>query len=318
MREKIATFLNNIRWKASLKRRRAILSRADKKKKSDTPIFQKRKKQLILNFEKFKILKTFWNNLKHLIILMSIILIATIIFIIAGPTFKIKNVNIIRTDDLTNINIAYKSIESIRWQHILAHSSTDLLNKFQKYQENIKNIQVKTILPNTLKIIVESYIWYFNTTINQKQYIITQNGTLIPSKVNSELKTIQIIWEFDNNSFLDYKQIFKQQDIEVILNTIQTLEENIITLTIKDINYFITEKELHITLKNNTQLIYSLVNNMEKQIEKTVIFHTEKTNLEKNDIIYIDFRVKNKVFYCEQESASDCKRNLSDLYPYKK
>jgi cell division septal protein FtsQ len=56
----------------------------------------------------------------------------------------------------------------------------DLFNKFKNYQDNVKSIDSSIILPHTLRIEIESYKELFNVIINEKPYILLENGTLVP------------------------------------------------------------------------------------------------------------------------------------------
>ena len=245
------------------------------------------------------------------------LLIWTTIFLLFWPYFKIKNINIIKEDEITNINIAYKWIDYLRWKSIFSIDKKDILEKLTSYQQNIKYIEVKTILPNTLKITIRSYNWIFNTNTdwNSKNYIIVENWTLIPSTVNKELKTIKIINNTNENinNFLDYRKIYEEKYIKNIEYLVNKLEENIIDLKILDLNYYIIERELHIKIQNNL-LIYSLNNYLDEQIEKTVIFNKEHHKLKNEWIYYTDLRIPFKIFYCPTDEEYKCIQNIKSLY----
>ncbi len=49
----------------------------------------------------------------------------------------------------------------------------------------------------------------FNIAINDKSYILVENGTLIPSKPSKNLQNLTIIKEIDKNKFIEYKKIFE-------------------------------------------------------------------------------------------------------------
>ncbi|QFR38770.1 hypothetical protein A9Q91_00865 [Candidatus Gracilibacteria bacterium 28_42_T64] len=233
---------------------------------------------------------------------------------IFGPLLTVKNINIIKKDDITNINIAYKAIESIRGNRIFTLDRDTILKKLTNYQQNITDIELKIKFPNTLIIHIESSKGVFNTTINKKQYIITRKGTLIPKKHSNELRTIDILYNFNENVFLDYKDIFQETYIGRINSTIKGLEENIIDLKIKNIQYYPIEREMHIILGNNTQLLFSIHTDTNKQIKKTAIFNREHIKLNDASLIYMDLRIKNKVFYCTSEDEYICNQNLKKIY----
>jgi hypothetical protein len=51
-----------------------------------------------------------------------------------------------------------------------------------------------------------------------------------------------------------------------------------------------------------------------EQIEKIVIFNKEYLDINNETIIYIDLRIKNKVFYCLNENEVQCNLNLKSIY----
>jgi hypothetical protein len=212
------------------------------------------------------------------------------------------------------MNIAYNAVDKYRWKNILSVDKKDILKNLKDYQQNIKNINLKISLPNTLKININSYKALFNTEINNKKYIITANWVLVPHSNIDNLKNIQIIKKFDKNIFFDYKKIFNDSLIKNISYIINNLKENIINLKIENIKYYVTERELHIKTKQNTILIFNINSNINEQIKKITIFNKEQKSINTNDIIYFDLRVKNKIFYCSTENEYQCYQNLKNIY----
>jgi len=243
------------------------------------------------------------------------IIVFIIIFVIFGPYFTIKNVNILKKDNLTNINIAYKAIDSIRWRSIFSVKEKDIYDKLKIYQHNIKDIDINTTLPNNLKITIESYKWLFNTVVNNKTYTITENGTLVPNKPEEWYKNLKVINNTPDeiNKFLDYKDVFDEKYINDIFTLVNKIEENIIDIKVQDITYYIIEREVHIKTTNNL-LLFSLDEDIIEQIEKTVVFHKQYHYLEKYGIYYSDFRIPNKVFYCPIEEEFRCIQNIKRIY----
>jgi hypothetical protein len=80
--------------------------------------------------------------------------------------------------------------------------------------------------------------------------------------------------------------------------------------------YFPIEREVHIDLKTGTKLIFDLMGEADEQIEKLLIFHKEQFNLKETKFIYIDLRIKNKIFFCNQEDEYKCILNLKNTYSY--
>jgi len=210
--------------------------------------------------------------------------------------------------------ISYKAVENYRWKPIWQPEKSDILKNLQNYQHNIKSIKTYIKLPNTLKIIIDSYKWVFNTTINDKTFTITENGTLIPAMYSEEYPELKIVNKIDKSKFLDYKKVFDTISLAKISSIDKSLKENIINLKIKSNTYYVVERELHIETEKNVRIIFDLNWNPKEQIEKLAIFNKEHLDINKTPFVYIDLRIKNKVFYCTTEEEYKCIQNLKSIY----
>jgi hypothetical protein len=75
---------------------------------------------------------------------------------------------------------------------------------------------------------------------------------------SQELKELKIKNKFEKNKFLDYKKTLDTEYIIKISTIIKSIQENIISLKIKELNYYVIERELHIETEKNTTLIFDL------------------------------------------------------------
>lgn len=303
---KNTSFLSHSKRKNN--RNRLILSKIEQ-----TSFIKKRNSYVIknINLDVFKIL---WNNKNNYYIWFSLILFFLLIYVIAWPIFKVKNIEIIKQDNITNMLIAYKAVENFRWDSIFNIEKKEVLNRLKDYQHNIRDIKTNITLPNTIRIIIDSHKWIFNTTVNDKSFIITENGTFIPSSFSEELDKLKLITKWLNNKFIDYKRILDSKYINKIYKIKNSIEENLISIQLEELTYYITERELHIETTNNTTFIFDLNVEPNEQIEKISIFNKEHLNIEKNSIMYIDLRIKNKVFYCTTENEYQCIQNIKSIY----
>jgi len=87
-----------------------------------------------------------------------------------------------------------------------------------------------------------------------------------------------------------------------------------LSLQIKNLHYFVTQRELAVETETGIYLFFDLNKDIEPQIEKLVIFNKEDGDISKKNIIYIDNRVSNKIFYCDTESEYKCRKNLKEIY----
>ncbi len=257
------------------------------------------------------------SHLKILYIFFLIFLAGGSLLVLYWPFFKIKTIEIIRKDDITDINIAYKSLEDYRDRLIFSINTKDIAEQLKLYQKNISDVSIKTVFPDTLKITVWSYKWVFSTVINEKNYIVTSNGVLVPGKWWSDLQILKFTQQYATiNGILDYKEVFSAEYIEKIIEILNKIRYNLLTSQIKALYYFPKEREVHVDT-DTTKLIFDIDGDIEDQIKRLVVFTKEKSNIKKTWILYIDLRIKNKIFFCTLETEFDCRKNLNYFYQYK-
>ncbi len=306
IKNKITNFLNKSNKKDSISK--LVLNNMERNP------FTKKRRTFVIKNNHIEKLKIFWNNITHYYMFILFILIISIIFVWFWPVFKITNINIIKKDSTTNMDISYKSVDDFRWISIWTVDKNSILKNLQNYQQNIANIKLDIVLPNSLNIIIDSYKWVFNTNINWKTYIITENWSLIPSSYSTELKELVVKNDFDKNVFLDYKKILDGEYIKKIYSTYDFMKNNFISIKINKIVYYEVEREIHMTTDKNTILIFDLDGEIKNQIEKLAIFNKELLDINKIPLIYIDLRINNKIFYCTEAEKIQCNINLKSIY----
>lgn len=302
-----------------------------RKERKNKVLFKMPKKKGFLNKRKnFDIKINLWNKLKFFkknyipyYLIFWLILSISIVFIILWPLFRIEKINIIKKDWITNINIAYKSIEDFRWISIFNIEKTEVLNKLKDYQENIKDINLKLDFPKTMDITIESFKEKFNININWKNYILLENWALVPTiNKNKNLKDLEVIKNIEKTKILDYKVVFDMQYIQKIEEIEKKVRENIGSIEINILKYYEKERELHLIVNNITRLIFSLDNNIsiDEQIKNLAVLDRENSKISNNDKIYVDLRIKWKVFLCStawdnpKQKENICIENLSYIY----
>lgn len=285
--------------------------------KKESPKFTKKRKNINIDFSKIKI----WNNNRKKIIPYFLITIFLLIIIwiisILSPIFKIKYIEITKMDNITNMDIAYKSVEDFRWKTIFNIKEIDVFNKLKNYQDNIRILDLNIKLPNTLKIKIGSFKKLYNVNIKGKNYIILENGSLVPkNNIDKELDIITVIKDFSESMFFDYRNVFEAEYILKIKEIQRVVKDNIIDINIKELKYYENERELHIITKNDVILIFSLnsADSIENQIRNLIIFNNESEQISKSDIYYIDLRIKDKIFYCPSENSAQCNKNIKSIY----
>lgn len=276
----------------------------------------KKRKHIKISFEflrHFELLKR--KNIPYFLICLAFLVIISITLII-WPFFRVKYIEITKKDNITNMDIAYKALENLRWQQMFKMNELDIFNRLKNYQENIQSVELNLSLPSTIKIKIGSHKEVFNIIINEKSYILLENGAIIPSNHSKNLKLLNTITNIDKNKFIEYKQVFKPIYIRKISNILKRFEQNFLNIQIKDLYYYEIWKELHIELESGTLLIFSIDDNAleDVQIEKLAIFNKDHFEINNWNFVYIDLRVNNKIFYCSVENKVQCDANLRGIY----
>jgi hypothetical protein len=92
------------------------------------------------------------------------------------------------------------------------------------------------------------------------------------------------------------------------------LKDNIVNLVINNIIYYKTSREVHFIINNKTRIIFNIEWDLEEKLKQIFVFSKEKINITKPGIIYIDNRVKSKIFYCPETEIKQCIENLNYIY----
>lgn len=274
-----------------------------------------KRKQLSIRFSQFQHFKHIFEYKSAIIATLVIITLSWIAFLLYWPVYTVKFINIIRQDSITNIDLAYNALSDIRGKRILEIQDSLISQKIYNYQNNIQVVDIDINFPNTLEIYLLSYPVYFQTIIGEKSFYITQNGALVPGKPNTEYKTMILKNGVQSNVFPDYKKFFEQEDIQNMYEAVYYFEQNIVGTQIKNILYYQTQREVHFELENGNIIIYTLEKDLKPQIKKTAIFHTEHKQISDDNLIYLDMRISNKIFYCDDENQRQCNLNLKKIYP---
>ncbi len=277
--------------------------------------FKKRKNKRILKALQVLDINISKNNIIYIYLWVLIIIVSIVAFMILGPYFKVQTINIVRQDNLSNINIAYKSLENIRDTHIMANDERTLEKNIKSYQENIKSVSVSRDFPDKLDITLKSYEPIFNTKINEKNYIILENGSFVPEKENPSLRNLNIITSKISSSIPDYKNVIEAEYMAQIQRIYNEIKSNMIRINILDMSYYPIEREVIVDIEGGTKLIFDLESDIRPQVKRLSVFDAENRQIDLPGIIYIDLRIKDKVFFCTTETEYQCVINLKNIYP---
>jgi hypothetical protein len=108
--KKIKNLIN--KYTKKTKRPKPLKNKLILSKMEQTTFIKKRKSIKInsINFKQF----SFFNKKNHYIILMIIIILFLIVYSIISTNLKVKFIEIIKQDNITNMNIAYNAVDKYR------------------------------------------------------------------------------------------------------------------------------------------------------------------------------------------------------------
>jgi len=137
--------------------------------------------------------------------------------------------------------------------------------------------------------------------IEQKCLLNQVGQAIFDQEENLELMTISI--RGLTQPIVDREQVIPTDHMEYMLGALQYYK-NVMGLDILGIEYLPIEREMHLKTANNLFLWISLERDYKEQIDK---LHTiyEAAELNKEDLAYIDLRIKEKVIYCPRNSSCD-------------
>ena len=137
--------------------------------------------------------------------------------------------------------------------------------------------------------------------IEQKCLLNRIGQALFDQEENLELMTVSI--HGLTQPIVDRQQVIPADHMKYMLEAIQYFK-NVMGLDILGIGYLPIEREMHLKTANNLMLWISLERDYKEQIDK---LHTiyESAGLNKEDLAYIDLRIKEKVIYCPRNSSCD-------------
>jgi len=288
-------------------------------RENDGKKFKKRRKKVISRFLRQFSIPFAQKHIFYYCIWIGVIAIVWIVGLFIWPFLNIKEIYITRGNTNVNIDLAYKSIDSLRGKKIFFVEPKYIEELLLQRQKSIQDIDVSLQLPGSIDIEITSYPSVFQTSISWNLYNITENGAFIPTSNTWEFPYIHVYTDLNSiGSIPDYKEILSAQHIAAIEYLKNSLIENIVQLQVDSLHYYVTERELIIALASGGDIIFDLTKDLATQIEKVVIFHNEGWDITKRNLIYTDLRINNKVFFCDTSKEFLCRVNIKNIYGTRK
>ena len=277
------------------------------KKQPTEALYKVRKKSWI------KIDASFMNKLYTFYYIVGFLAFSWLIYFFAfSDYFKVESVEIMRQNNNANIEIAYSSIGRVKGKNIFWLDVVDMKRKILNNQANLRWVVVSKKFPRNIAITLQSYPDIFQTTVEERDYLVLQNWSIVPW-TNEELMNIELKYaNFPN--FYEYKQILKQEELALVTELASRMKDNFLDAKTEKINFYVEAKEVHFILETWATIMFDLASAPAAQIEKVAVFNEENQKINTNTLIYADARVEKRLFYCDVESEFNCYNNLAFIY----
>lgn len=139
------------------------------------------------------------------------------------------------------------------------------------------------------------------TPIEQKA-LINQIGQAIFDR-EEDLQLMTIMIDGLSQPLEDREVVIPAKSMDYILNSIKYFT-NVMQMEVKSVRYLPVAREVHLKTEGNLILWLSTEKDYKQQLDKLQTIY-KVAELDKEDLAYIDLRVKEKVIYCPRGSACD-------------
>lgn len=137
--------------------------------------------------------------------------------------------------------------------------------------------------------------------VEQKSLLNKIGQAIFDQEENLELITITV--HGLSQPVGDRERVIEKDHMDYILGTIQYLK-NTMELDVSEIKYLPIAREIHIKTSSNLVIWVGLGREYKQQIDKLNTIY-ENAELDKEDLSYIDLRIKDKVIYCPVNAKCD-------------
>jgi cell division septal protein FtsQ len=275
-----------------------------------------------------------------LYVVIGFVFLALLAFLLFSSRFAINKIEVSR-DDLNTDNSNIVSLMSeFKGQSIFTFSKSKASELIQENYPEFSRIVVKKLLPNTIKIELETYEIVANikayyilpkaetvvleeppevrelgaalktafdldgkpatedrqemTPIEQKALLNRIGQAIFDREEDLELMTVTI--EGLSQPIEDRQVVIPAKDMEYIVNSIKYLT-NLMQMEIVSVQYLPIGREVHLKTRNNLVLWLSTEKDYKEQIDKLNTIY-KVAELDKEDLAYIDLRIREKIIYC--------------------
>jgi len=133
----------------------------------------------------------------------------------------------------------------------------------------------------------------------EQKCVINQIGQAIFDQ-EENLELITIVLRGKEKPAKDREHVLAEEEVEYLMEAIRYFN-NLMRTKVKGVEFFAVERELHFKLDTDMTVWLTTEKDYKQQIDKLNIIY-EEAELDKEDLVYIDLRIKEKVVYCSKKS----------------
>lgn len=279
-----------------------------------------------------------------LYVIIGAVFLGLLIFLLFSSRFAINKIEIARDDLHIDSSAVTILLADYKGKSIFTFSKSRASNLIQEAYPEFARVEVKKLLPNTIKVELETHEIVANirafyvlpkveapsveedeeireiaealrtafdlevgvgteekekiTPIEQKALLNRIGQAIFDREEDLQLMTMTI--DGLSQPIEDREIVIPETFMDYILNSIRYFT-NLMQTEVTSVRYLPIAREVHLKTEDNLTLWLSTTKDYKEQIDK---LHTiyKVAELDKEDLVYIDLRVKEKIIYCPRGS----------------
>jgi cell division septal protein FtsQ len=268
------------------------------------------------------------------------ILVCFVIILFFSSYLAVTNIEVVREDFNIDTATIGNQLNQYVGSNILFFPKSKIIDTIQENFPEFASIKVNKIFPHTLKIYLESHEIVANlrafyvlpkAEIPPEEHTIKEVQKALETAFSLEDETAekeelnpieqrclinrigQAIFDQEENLELitvtiddltqpieDREIIIPKEGMDYILDAVHYFN-NLFKMQVRAVRYLPIAREIHIKTDSNIVIWLTMAKDYREQIDKLNTIY-EVAELDKEDIAYIDLRVKEKVIYCNANS----------------
>ena len=232
-------------------------------------------------------------------LVLAVILLA-IYTVFISNLFRIQKINILESNKYQKDSLLNSLTLDVKKQNIILFKKNNLENRIKNHFPQIKNLELKKQLPQTLVIKYDKFekLAYLEQTELETSYFTINETGLIEKTDIKPIELPKIILE--GIRLEEGMQIITPEKLNFIVDSINHLKKELEVNT-TEIKYLPKAQETHLITDNGTKIWLDMTYDYKQQLNK-LKFAKPHINLQ-NKYQYIDLRIKSakghKIFYKE-------------------